>query len=159
MKLGSTLFLKFVLFLIAVLALTFLLVFPHFEGRNANATVFEVYFNDPFLAYSYLSSIPFFFALLQGFKILGYIEKNKAFSDVTVKALRNIKFSALILAGCILLAMPYIFILAQSDDAPGVVLIGIVIVFASVVVATAAAVFQKLLQNAVDIKSENDLTV
>ena len=36
---------------------------------------------------------------------------------------------------------------------------GILITFASIVVATAAAMFERILQNAVDIKSENDLTV
>jgi len=38
-------------------------------------------------------------------------------------------------------------------------MLGIIISFAVSVIATAAAVFQKLFQNAVDIKSENDLTV
>lgn len=62
--------------------------------------------------------------------------------------------------------MLYIFVLAQNGDAPGVIVIGLVVIFASIVIATAAGVFQKLLQNAVDmskallrIKSENDLTV
>jgi hypothetical protein len=55
--------------------------------------------------------------------------------------------------------MPYIFHAADKDDAPGVALIGFVIIFASFVIATAAGVFQRLVQNAVDIKSENDLTV
>jgi hypothetical protein len=31
--------------------------------------------------------------------------------------------------------------------------------FASIVVATAAAIFEKILQNAIDMKSENDLTI
>jgi hypothetical protein len=31
--------------------------------------------------------------------------------------------------------------------------------FVSIVVATAAAIFEKLLQNAIDMKSENDLTI
>ena len=35
----------------------------------------------------------------------------------------------------------------------------ILITFGSIVVATAAAMFERILQNAVDIKSENDLTV
>ena len=46
-----------------------------------------------------------------------------------------------------------------NDDAAGGVFMGVLITFGSVVVATAATVFEKLLQNAVDIKSENDLTV
>ena len=47
-----------VLFGIAVL--TFMLWEPHLEGRNAHATVFQIYFNDPFLAFAYVASIPVF---------------------------------------------------------------------------------------------------
>jgi len=36
---------------------------------------------------------------------------------------------------------------------------GILITFGSIVIATAAAMFERLLQNAVDLKSENELTV
>ena len=44
-------------------------------------------------------------------------------------------------------------------DPAGFIAMCIVTTFISIVIATAAAVFEKLLQNAVDIKSENDLTV
>jgi len=47
----------------------------------------------------------------------------------------------------------------ESDDRAGGVFRGLVITFGSVVIATAAAVFQRILQSAVDMKSENDLTV
>jgi hypothetical protein len=36
---------------------------------------------------------------------------------------------------------------------------GLLITFGSIVVATAAATCERILQNAVDLKSENDLTV
>ncbi len=36
---------------------------------------------------------------------------------------------------------------------------GILITFVSVIMGTAAAMFERILQNALDIKSENDLTV
>lgn len=159
MKQSSTLFLKFVIFLIGAVVLAGLLVFPHFEGRNDNADLIHIYFQDPFLAYIYISSIPFFIGLYQGFNLLGYIDKNIAFSELSVKALRTIKYCAFII--CIMLAgaMKWIFAFAHDDDAPGVVLIGIVIIFASFVVGTFAAVLQKLLQNAAELKSENDLTV
>ena len=35
----------------------------------------------------------------------------------------------------------------------------VLIAFPSIVIATAAAMFERILQNAVDLKSENDLTV
>jgi len=53
-----------------------------------------------------------------------------------------------------------IFIMfGNSDDRAGGVFMGILITFGSIVMATAAAMFERILQNAVDIKSENDLTV
>lgn len=159
MKQSSTVFLKLVIILIAGVTLTGMLWFPQIEGRNATATQFQIYFQDPFLAYTYIASIPFFIALYQAFKLLGYIEKNKVFSSVAVKCLRNIKYCGVALAGFIAVAMPYIVMFAQDDDSPGFVLFMLMGVFISIVIATAAGVFQKLLQSAVDLKSENDLTV
>jgi hypothetical protein len=55
--------------------------------------------------------------------------------------------------------MPFIFGVADKDDAPGLVLFGLVFVFAPVVIAKFAAVLQMLLRNAIDIKKDNDLTI
>ena len=158
MQLGSTLFLKSVLVLISIAVLVGMLWFPHLEGRAANLDLFSIYL-DPFIIYTYISSFPFFFGIYQAFKLLGFIEANKTFSEVSVKALRNIKYCAFAFSGFVAVAMPYIFMFAQDDDSPGVVLIGLGIALASIVIATAAGVFQKLLQSAVELKSENDLTV
>ncbi|WP_423784009.1 DUF2975 domain-containing protein [Francisella tularensis] len=38
-------------------------------------------------------------------------------------------------------------------------MLGLVFIFATLIVGVFAAVLQKLLQNAIDIKNENDLTV
>src|SRR4051794_39593254 len=158
MKRGSTIFLQVVVVLIGVGALTFLLWEPQIEGRNAHATLFQIYFNDPFLAYAYIASLSFFVALYQAFKVLGYIGQNKIFSQAAVKALRTIKYCAIAIIGFV--AGGEIFImLHDSDDRAGGVFMGILITFGSVVIATAAAMFARILQNAVDIKSENDLTV
>ena len=113
----------------------------------------------PILAGFYVPAIPFFVALYQALKLLGFIEKNKAFSEFSVSALKKIKYCALIISVLFTVSMPYIFYVAELDDAPGVALIGFVIIFASFVIGVFAAVLQKLIQNAVDIKSENDLTV
>ena len=155
---GPTIFLQAVIVLIGIGALALMLWEPHIEGRNAHATLFGIYFNDPFLAYAYLASIPFFVALYQAFNVLGYIRENKAFSQATVKALRTIKFCALAIVGFVAVGELFI-ILGDSDDRAGGVFIGILITFGSVVVATAAVMFERILQNATDIKSENDLTV
>ena len=155
---APTIFLQGVIVLMAIGALALMLWEPHLEGRNARATLFEIYFKDPFLAYAYLASIPFFVALYQSFKVLGYIGQNKAFSQATVKALRTIKFCALAIIGFVAVGELFIM-LGNSDDHAGGVFIGILITFGSVVIASAAAMFERILQNAADIKSENDLTV
>ena len=158
MKKGSTIFLQVIIVLIGVGALTLLLWEPHLEGRNAHATLFQIYFNDPFLAYAYIGSISFFVALYQAFKVLGYVGQNKVFSQAAVKALRTIKYCAIAIIGFV--AVGEIFImLNKSDDRAGGVFMGVLITFGSVVIATAAAMFARILQSAVDIKSENDLTV
>ncbi len=159
MKKSSTAFLQIVIIFIGISALVLLLWEPHLEGRNAHATLFQIYFNDPFLAYAYTTSIAFFVALYQAFKLLGYIGQNKIFSIPSVKALKTIKYCATIIATSIAAAVAYLFIAQSGDDIAGGVAMGVVITLSSIVIATAAAIFEKLLQNAVDIKSENDLTV
>ncbi|MBE7553784.1 MAG: DUF2975 domain-containing protein [Anaerolineales bacterium] len=160
MKRSSTIFLQIVIVLIGIGALALMLWEPHLEGRNAHATTFQIYFNDPFLAYAYIASIPFFVALYQAFKLLGYIGRNEVFSQRSVRALQTIKYCAISLVGFILAAEAYFFIAVRGkDDIAGGVAMGLFMIFVSVVIATAAAVFERLLQSAVDIKSENDLTV
>ena len=157
MKRSSTIFLQIVIVLIGIGALALMLWEPHIEGRNAHATLFEMYFN-PFMAYAYIASIPFFVALYQAFKVLGYAGQSKVFSQAAVKALRTIKYCAISIIGFV--AVGEIFImLGNSDDRAGGVFMGILITFPSMVIATAMVVLERVLQNAVDIKSENDLTV
>ncbi|WP_261133923.1 DUF2975 domain-containing protein [Bacillus sp. Marseille-Q3570] len=105
------------------------------------------------------SAIPFYFALHQAFKLLRYIDKNIAFSDLSVNALKKIKYCAITISVLHLLTLPLFYLFAEVDDAPGVVLVGLVVPFASMVIAVFDAVLQKLLQEAIAIKSENDLTV
>jgi hypothetical protein len=158
MKRSPTIFLQIVIVLIGIGALAVMLWEPHVEGRNAHATLFEIYFKDPFLAYGYIASIPFFVALYQAFKILGYAGQNKIFSQPAVKALRTIKYCAIAIIGFVAIGEIFIM-LSNSDDRPGGVFMGILIIFGSIVITTAAAMFERILQNAVEIKSENDLVV
>lgn len=158
MKRSSTIFLQIVVVLIGIGALALMLGEPHLEGRNAHATLFEVYFKDPFLAFAYIASVPFFVALYQAFKLLGYAGQNEVFSQAAVRALRTIKYCAIAILGFVaasVVFMPF----ADADDRPPGVVMRVVLAFGAVVVATAAAMFERIFQNAVDIKSENDLTV
>jgi len=97
-------FLQAVTVLMGIGALAFLLWEPHLEGRNAHATPFEIYFEDPFLAYVYFGSIPFFVGLYQAIKVLGYAGQDKVFSQAAVTAVRTMKHCAFITAGAIVAA-------------------------------------------------------
>src|SRR6266480_2264021 len=155
MKKSSTLFLKVVILLIAIGVLAGMIWFPQTEGRATNLDLISIY-TDPFIIYIYIASTPFFIGLYQAFKLLNFIDANKAFSQAAVNTLKNMKFASLSLIGFIALAEFYIRFFAHGDDPAGPTALGILASFAAIVIATAAAVFQKLLQNAVDIQSEKD---
>lgn len=154
MKQSSTIFLRAAVLFIAAAVLA-ICIFALPSGIISP----EASYYRPILLGLYLPAIPFLFALYQTLKLLGYIDKNTAFSESSVAALKNIKYCAIIIAGLFALGSPYILHAAQKDDAPGVFALGLVIIGASLVIAVFAAVLERLLQSAIAIKSENDLTV
>jgi hypothetical protein len=158
MKRSPAIFLQVVVVLVGIGALAFLLGEPHLEGRNKHATLFKIYFKDPFLAFAYVASIPFFVALYQAFRVLGYAGKDQALSHATVSALRTIKLCALAVLAFVaasVVFMPF----ADPDDRPQGVVMRVFAAFVMTVAAAAAAMFERIFRNAVAIKSENDLTV
>ncbi|MGG3564839.1 DUF2975 domain-containing protein [Neobacillus rhizosphaerae] len=159
MKNASTLFLKLAVILIgiATLALCIFLV-PKF-GNMAG----ELYPDIAYIKYlvfivMYGSAVPFYFALYQAFNLLRYIDEKTAFSELSVKALKNIKCCAITISGLYVLGLPLFHFIAKKVDPP-IGLMGLIIIFASLVIAVFAAILQRLLQEAINIKSENDLTI
>ena len=123
-----------------------------FEGKGPGPFL-------PMILGMYVAALPFYFALYQTMKLLNYIDTNKAFSELSVTALKRIKISAIVIGALYLVLLPYFYLMANNADAPGVLMIGLAFTFGPLTVAGFAAVLQKLLQSAIDIKSENDLTV
>ncbi|GGB54242.1 DUF2975 domain-containing protein [Virgibacillus dakarensis] len=160
MKRGSTLFLKIAVVLIGipVLALCIFLV-PEIANYAADLYPDVAYMKYLVFIVMYAAAIPFYFALYQAFKLLSYIDKTQAFSQISVKALKNIKYCAVTISIVYVAGMPLLYLIAEIDDAPGIIVIGLIIIFASMVIAVFAAVLQRLLKEAITIKSENDLTV
>jgi hypothetical protein len=160
MERGTTLILKAAVILmgIPVLALCIFLV-PEIANFAA-----ELYPDHTYLRYLvyidfYAAAIPYYAALYQAFKLLTYIDKKQAFSEVSVQALKRIKHCGIAISCIYVVGLPLFYLIAEKDDAPGIILIGMVLIFASMVVAVFAAVLEKLLKEAIAIKSENDLTV
>jgi hypothetical protein len=117
-----------------------------------HATLFEIYFKDPFLAYVYASSILYFVALYQAYEVLQYIRQDKTFSPATVKVLRTIKYCARALVVCILGAEAYFFIVQRGkDDIAGGVAIGLFFIVISAAIATLAALYERKVQKATNL--------
>lgn len=142
--------------LIGIVALAIMIRFPSTEGRAEYLDLFSIY-ADPFILYGYAASIPFFIALYKAFKLLGYIRQNKEFSLNSVRALKSIKYCAILLSIFIVMAGLYIGIFHNKNDDPaGFLAMCILTAFVSIVVVTAVTVFEIILQNGIDIKSENE---
>jgi len=143
MKRGLTIFFQVVIVLIGIGVFVFMLWEPHLEGRNAHATLFQIYFSDPFLTYAYIASLAFFIVLYQTSKLLRNIKRDETFSQSSVKALRAIKYCAASLVGFIVAAEAYLFIIRPGDDIAGGVAIGLFLIFVFSIMTSAAAVFEK----------------
>lgn len=156
MKRGSTLFLQAVIIAIGLVVLALCVIGLPLAIRSEMEGDFD--YGMIFVGL-YAPAVPFFIALYQALRLLNYIDRNKAFSSISVHALKIIKYCAITISVLFVAGMPYIFYVADRDDAPGVAAIGFVIIGASIVIATFAAVLQKLMQSGMALKSENDLTV
>jgi len=117
----------------------------------------------PFLIGAWVMTVPIFIALHQTLKLLKYIEENNAFSNKSVKALHTIRTCALAFGALVVIATVSMIVVSRaqdpSEDTPPIFMFGFIFTSVSVIIATFVAVLKKLLQDAIDIKSENELTV
>ena len=157
-KRGSTTFLKVIIFLIgiAVLAVCIFLL-PEAARRDAieRPGDYSLY---PLLICAYGICITFSVALYQVFKLLTYIEKNNAFSELSLQSLKVIKKCAFTVIFFTLLAIVYLRVLAQftGDDAAGPISLSLMGILATSIIAAIVDALQKPLKNVPDIKSKND---
>ena len=148
MKSSSALFLQVVIVFVGIGVAGLMLWEPHIEGRNVHATTFEIYFKDPFLAYVYVGSIPFFVALHRAFGLLGQVRRNGTFSQATLNALRTIKTCALAIIGFVAGAAIFIVMSGDGEDRPAGIFMCALVVLGASLIATGAALFARSLQNA-----------
>ena len=157
-KQGSTTFLKVIFFLIgiAVLAVCIFLL-PEAARRDVIERPGD-YLIYPLLVCAYGICITFSVALYQVFKLLTYIEKNNAFSELSFQSLKVIKKCAFSVIFFILLAIVYLRVHAQftGDDPAGPISLSLMAILATSIIAAIVDALQKPLKNISDIKSKND---
>lgn len=161
MKNGSTLFLRVAILgaaLVVVLLSSWAIVdvYGHWAEDSPELANWQY----PIIVVIAANALTFCVAVHQIWKLLNLIDKNKAFTKTSVKAMKNVKYCGLLISSLFATWMPLVFHAAQNEDAPGMILIfGAIFVGIPFVLAIFAGVAQRLFQNAIDIKSENDLTV
>ncbi|KYG91777.1 hypothetical protein A0U40_02220 [[Bacillus] sp. KCTC 13219] len=111
------------------------------------------------VALLYGTAVAYFLALYQALKLLNYINHNVAFTSASVTALKKIKWNAFTITFLYVISMPLLYMIAEYDDAPGIIIIGVVLGGAALVIGVFATLLQHLLTSAIDMKTENDLTV
>ncbi|WP_407268482.1 DUF2975 domain-containing protein [Radiobacillus sp. PE A8.2] len=158
MKVGTINFLKVVVFIIGIITLCLcIFALPSLADYSANMNPEYAFLELPVLIGIYITAIPFFLALFQALKLINHIKSKNVFSELAVNSLKQIKNNAI---SIIVLYVIGMFSLAFLNALhPGIAIIGIVIIFATLVVSVFTAVLQELLKSAIIIKSENDLTV
>lgn len=118
------------------------------------------YLNHILLTGVLAASVPYFIALYQSHKLLVNIDASRAFSDSSVHALKVITrcaFADFLI--CAIAGLPFFYVVAEMEDAPGLIVIGMVIAGIAFVISVFAAVLGRLLQDVIAMKSENDLTI
>jgi len=146
----ETLFLKAAIFIIGLPILA-LCIFGLYELINNPVNPAYAHILYPIVIGIYLSLIPLYIVLYKAFRLLGYIDRNIAFSELSMRALKAIKHCAITISILYVVMMPFVYLLAKKEDAPGLVIIGMTPLFASTAIAVFASILQKLLKNVIDI--------
>lgn len=105
------------------------------------------------------TTLPFYGALAQAWKLLSLMEGEEPFTAEARKALGRIRGRALGVMGLYALALPLFYLLGEKDDAPGLILAGFFPLFAASVAAVAALLLERLLDRVLSMKAEQDLTI
>ena len=151
---SSTLFLRLILLVltIGVLVLCGFLLYQIIQSDSLG-------YYRPILMGLVISAIPLIYIFYQAYNLLNNIDNNLSLTDSSVNSLRIIKMCSFIISFMYLIGSPFIFNVAQQDDAPGVVLINIILIMGPFSVGVFTYILQKLLINAIGYKSENELTI
>jgi hypothetical protein len=107
----------------------------------------------------YAAAIPFYIAARAVWILLNLINRHKIFSLKSSGLLHKIKVCALVNGALYGAILPVLYVLAEADDAPGLLLFGIILSGSGFAVAALAATLQQLLITVATMKSEQELTV
>ncbi|MGB9780297.1 DUF2975 domain-containing protein [Caldanaerobacter sp.] len=130
---------------------------PSVANTLADQNPEYAYLKYPLLFGIYLTCIPFYIGVYNGFVILRLIEKDKAFTEYTNRSLTYVFYSSIAIILLYIIGMLYL--LLNNALHPSLFLLGIGIIFMSFIIASTAGVIKALLIKVIEIKNEHDLTI
>ena len=120
--------------------------YPEFAGRYW-----------PWLLFIWAAAIPCFVALWISWRIAERIGMDRSFTSENARSLRWIAWLAAGDAAAVFVGNAAFLLLGLSH--PGVLLLSLLIVFAGIAIAVAAAVLSHLVQKAAGLQEQSDLTI
>jgi hypothetical protein len=143
MKRSSTIFLKVAIFIGSPILTIFIFLLPMVITGLTHVIPVSPYLHYIGFIGLYGSVTPFLFALYQTIKFLSYINKNNALSEQSVNALKNIRYCGITISVLYVMAMPLLFLMADGDDAPGIILFALIVILSTSASAVFAYIFEK----------------
>lgn len=151
-KRGSTTFLKIIIVLASIGVLALSIRLPWIAYNDAKVHPATAYFLIPFLICAYGFCIAFSISLYQAFKLLTYIEKNNALSELALNSLQIIKRCAFAVIVLIVIAIASLRVLTTvvKDDAAGPTALCLMAILATSIFAAIIHTLQKPINNSLD---------
>lgn len=107
----------------------------------------------------FVAAVPFFVGLYSAWRLLALIDKGMPFTKESAKTVKTIMYAAASISVIYIVNMPFFYVWGDTKDAPGLIVIGLVLVGAPMVIAVFASLLHRLISEASHLKSENELTV
>ena len=154
-KRGSAIFLKVIIFLVGIAVFTLCIYWmPVLTIKDIKAHPGGDYSLYPLLVCAYGICITFSFTLYQVYKLLTYIERNNAFSELSLKSLKVIKKCAFTAIFFIVLMIISLKVISKitGDDPACPISISLMGILVTSIITAIVDVLQKPLKNFLDKK-------
>ncbi|MHC5374126.1 DUF2975 domain-containing protein [Enterococcus sp. LJL120] len=107
----------------------------------------------------YLSFFAGVYVLIKLHQVLQLIQADAAFTEKIIPLVQKIRRGILTVSCLFLGSLPFFYQAAQSEDAPGLVLIGVGIAAIPFVIYLFSAIAEELFLKALSLKTEQDFTI
>ena len=139
---------------LAVLPMLFLEIFilPPVIGLLLEGDYLLVHYLILLIISIYIVSLPYFGFLYQAFRLLVMVDKNQLFTLKAVANLKVLKIFAYAISLILLVDLPLLYFIADYDDSPGLLLLGIIIFGVTLFITLIISLLKYIISSKVEIE-------